>query len=129
MSAMHIYTCWQNCPTHAYKHPPMVPPPTRLLFIPPSSRHTPMSASHLRLRMKCAAAAYSNLTLPFALAVSLPFAILPFVTILAAMRATSRIGWKKLRATTAVELPMATNTASLMPEIPEIVTNSSPCNP
>ena len=69
-------------------------PPTRLLFIPPYSRHTAMSASHLRVRMSCTAAAHSSLTFPFALAVALPFAILPFVTVLAAMRATSRIGWK-----------------------------------
>ena len=81
-------------------------PPTRLLFIPPSSRHTAMSASHLRVRMNCTAAAHSNLTLPFALALSLPFAILPFVTVLAAMRATSRISWKKLRTTTAADLPV-----------------------
>ena len=66
-----------------------------------------MSASHLRVRMNCTAAAHSNLTLPFALALSLPFAILPFVTVLAAMRATSRIGWKKLRTTTAADLLVA----------------------
>ena len=71
-------------------------PPTRLLFSPPSSWHTAVSASHLRVRMSCVAAAHSGLTFPFALAVSLPFAILPFVTVLAAMRATSRIGWKKI---------------------------------
>ena len=60
-------------------------PPTRLLFIPPSSRHTALSASHLRVRMNCKAAAHSNLTLSFMLALSLPSSILPFVTVVAAI--------------------------------------------
>ena len=47
---------------HCLQTSPHGVPPTRLLFIPPSSRHTPMSASHLRVRMNCTAAAHSNLT-------------------------------------------------------------------
>ena len=65
-------------------------PPIRLLFTPPLLRHTSMSASHLRLRMNCAAAEHCNLTFPFPFALSL--FNLPFVTVFASMQATSRIG-------------------------------------
>ena len=47
------------------KHEAHSLPPTRLLFIPPSSRHVVIIASHLQVCMNCTAAAHSNLTFPF----------------------------------------------------------------
>ena len=63
---------------HSLQTSPHTLPPTRLLFIPPSSRHIVLSASHHRVRMNCTAGAHSNLTFPFPFALSL--LNLPFVT-------------------------------------------------
>ena len=78
---------------------------TRPPSISPLWTHSSIGVSHPLFRMRCTAATHSSRTFPFSLA-PLEFTA-PRVHVYAASRATFSIGWRRVRATTAGDLPVA----------------------
>ena len=100
---------------------------TRPPSIPPMHTYSSIKVSHPLFLIRCTAAAHSSWTSSFSLPPSQFTA--PRVHVFAGSRATFHTGWRRVRATTAGDLPVATTTQSLIPFIQHIQTHITPCNP
>ena len=106
-----------------------IPETGQIVLTPEKESTSPGSATEPTLLDKtvCAVWRFRSLTFPFSLAPS-EFTV-PRVHVFGASRATFSIGWRRVRATTAGDLPAAAFTESLIPYLAHIQTRITPCNP